>query len=101
MGNSESRGRDQVGVNWLQPLSVLLVDFYEEELLFIVTSETYFMVSYEVYINRAGQVKCECKDSGFRKKAPNFLDLLTNKNKHSCKHQRAVIKEIIRRTEIK
>ena len=94
MGDSEARGGYQEIVNWFQPLSLSLIDIYEGEAMFIVVSETHFMVSYEVFINKAGVITCECNDGKYRKKSPFFPDLLAGRNKHSCKHQRAVIKEM-------
>jgi len=71
---------------------VELVDILDGEIMFIVQSETIFNHWYEVFVNRNGQVSCDCMDSVCRTKRPHFVDLLNGTNQHCCKHMKSIAK---------
>jgi hypothetical protein len=79
------------------PLTVTLVDVIGGEALFIVTSQTVYGKSYEVFVNRYGQTTCDCMDARCRTKSPHFVDLMQGNARHACKHMRAITDERIKR----
>jgi len=75
-------------------VKITFVDIVDGEALFIVSSQTFWGLSYEVFINQFGQTTCECMDASCRRKSPHFVDLIQGHNNHACKHMRAIVKEL-------
>jgi len=73
-----------------QRMPVYLVDVVDGECLFIVGSESRWNHFYEVHVNQHGHTTCDCQDAGFRRKQPQFLDIITDRNALACKHMRRI-----------
>jgi len=73
-----------------QRMPVYLVDVVDGECLFIVGSESRWNYFYEVYVNQHGHTTCDCHDSTMRRKEPQFLDIISDKNALACKHMRRI-----------